>query len=140
MKRLFFISLLAAALCLSLSTTSPAQDGVMINDEVISLTKAGLSPSIIIGKIRSGKSNFDLSTDSLIKLKQAGVTDDVVTAMLEAKGRKPTAAGSPTSGDPDDPAAAHSFGIYLFEETAGVRKMTRLQPNVSAQNRTGGLF
>src|SRR5215204_3737642 len=141
MKRLFFISLLAAALCLSLSTTSPAQDGVMINDEVISLTKAGLSPSIIIGKIRSGNSNFDLSTDSLIKLKQAGVTDDVVAAMLEVKTRKPTAAsGSPASGDPNDPAATHSYGIYLFEETAGVRKMTRLQPNVSAQNRTGGLF
>ena len=138
-RRLFIISLLAAALCLSLSTTSPAQDDAMINDEVISLTKAGLSPSIIIGKIRSGKSNFDLSTDSLIKLKQAGVTDDVVTAMLEAKAGKSTQ-GSATGGDPNDPAAPHTYGIYLYEETAGVRKMTRLQPNVSAQNRTGGLW
>src|SRR5215211_7505354 len=129
MKRLFFISLLAAALCLSLSTTSPAQDGVMINDEVISLTKAGLSPSIIIGKIRTGKSNFDLSTDSLIKLKQAGIADDIVAAMLEAKSGKSTAtaAGPSMSGDPNDPMAKHNYGIFLFEETAGNRKMTQLQ-------------
>ena len=141
-KRLIFSSLLIAVLCLAFYSNVQAQSDVMTNDEVISLTKAGLSQSIIIGKIRTSKSDFDLSTDSLIKLKQAGISDEVVTAMLEAKSGKSTAAaaGPPMPGDPNDPMSKHSYGIYLMEETEGQRKMTQLVPNVSAQNRTGGMF
>ena len=69
---------------------------VLTNDEVISLSKAGLSSSIIIDKIRTSKSNFDLTTDSLIKLKQSGISDDIVSAMLAAKngGYIPAPAGT----------------------------------------------
>lgn len=143
MKQRFILSsLLALALCCVLSSHAVAQNEVMTNDEVISLTKAGLSQSIIIGKIRTAKSNFDMSTDALIKLKQAGVSDEIVAAMLEAKSGRSTAAAPAggMTGDPNDPMAKHSFGIYLYEEKDGVRKMTQLQPNVSAQNRTGGGF
>ena len=123
----------------------------MTNDEVITLTKAGLSGPIIEGKIRSSKTNFDMSTDALIKLKQAGVSDAIVAAMLEAKSGKPMMASGGGSisndsatvgalGDPNDPMSKHNYGIYLYEETDGGRKMTALKPTVSAQNRTGGLF
>lgn len=119
-----------------------AQDEVMTNEEVITLTKAGLSSSLIVNKIRTSKTNFDLSTDSLIKLKSAGVGDDIVTAMLEAKsGRTASASSSQAStGDPNDPMSKKTYGIYLYQEIDGQRKMTQLQPNVSAQNRTGGGF
>lgn len=141
-QRFIFSSLLAVSLCFAFCLNAQAQGDVMTNDEVITLTKAGLSPAIIIGKIRTGKSNFDLSTDSLIKLKQSGVSDDIVSAMLEAKSGRSTAAATGPSmpGDPNDPMAKHSYGIYLMEEREGQPKMTQLVPNVSAQNRTGGLF
>lgn len=142
-QRFIFNSLLIGVLCLASYSAIQAQGEVMTNDEVIALAKAGLSPSIIIGKIRTSKSNFDLSTDSLIKLKQAGVSDDIVAAMLEAKSGRSTAATTSAvsgSGDPNDPMSKHNYGIYLYEERDGVRKMTQLQPNVSAQNRTGGGF
>ena len=144
MQYRFILTLLMAGIvCLGSFTSAPAQDEVMTNDEVITLTKAGLSAGIIIGKIRSGKTNFDLSTDSLIKLKQAGVSDDIVGAMLEAKSGKPIAGSTATAGgaDPNDPATRHNYGIYLYEEKGGgERRMTQLTPNVSAQNRTGGSF
>jgi len=44
------------------------------------------------------------------------------------------------TGDPNDPMAKHNYGIYLYEEKDGVRRMTLVKPTVSAQNRTGGLF
>ena len=135
-----FIALFAAT-----GTKTFAQDETLTNDEIISLVKAGLSPSVVINKIRTSKSNFDLSTNSLIQLKQAGVSDDVVAAMLEAKSGRTVASSTATvsgnaSGDPNDPLAPHNYGIYLYEEKDGVKKMTQLTPNVSAQNRTGGLF
>ena len=140
--RLILNSLLAASLFLSIAATvgaQPAAEAPMTNEEVIMLTQAGLSPSIIIGKIRSGRTDFNLSTDSLIKLKQAGVSDDIVAAMLEAKSGKATTAGT-SLADPNDPMSKHNYGIYLYEETAGARKMTQILPSVSAQNRTGGVF
>ncbi|HRJ89149.1 MAG TPA: hypothetical protein PLN05_06895 [Pyrinomonadaceae bacterium] len=143
-RKLTYFGLLTFLFIVALVPAVSAQDETMTNEEVISLSKAGLAPSVIIGKIRSSKSNFDLSTDSLIKLKQAGVSDDIVTAMLEAKSGKPTggasAGASASAGDPNDPMSKHGYGIYLYEENGGQRKMTQLQPNVSAQNRTGGGF
>ena len=146
------LSTLVLTLAVAMCVVSVSAQETMTNDEVISLTKAGLAGSIIIGKINSSPNNFDMSTDALIKLKQAGVADDVVGAMLTAKSGKsavtPTTAttsinGSANAGplgDPNDPMAKHNYGIYLYEEKDGVKKMTALKPNVSAQNRTGGMF
>ena len=145
MRHIFFVVLISAV-CLSASFNVFAQNETMTNNDIISLVKAGLSTSIIINKIRSSKSDFDLSVDSLIALKQAGVTDDVVGAMLEAKNGKTVNSASAavtearSAGDPNDPNSPHDYGIYLFEENGETRKMTQLTPNVSAQNRTGGLF
>ena len=139
--------LLAFSFVLAAHVRTFAQDEVLTNDEVINLSKAGLNSSIIVDKIRTSKSKFDLSTDALIRLKKAGISDDIVGAMLVAKnGTQTTMTTMPagttnvSAGDPNDPISPHGFGLYLFEEKEGVKKMTQLVPNVSAQNRTGGLF
>lgn len=147
-KKILYVGLLLAAFCLSASQNIRAQEETMTNGEVVSLVKAGLNQSIIVNKIRASKTNFDLSTDGLIALKKAGVSDAVVTAMLEAKSGKvmndPASNGTNGSaangGDPNNPLSPHSFGIYMYEEKDGVKKMTQMTPNVSAQNRTGGGF
>jgi hypothetical protein len=147
MKSRVFAFAVAFVLAFGAISAVTAQDEVMTNDEVISLTKAGLAGSVIIGKIRTSKSNFDMSTDALIKLKQSGVGDDVVGAMLEAKSGRSTSAPSSSgaapvgpTGDPNDPMSKKNYGIYMYEERDGQRKMTQLQANVSGQNRTGGMF
>lgn len=145
------LTIVFALITLCLASAAFGQDEVLTNDEIISLAKAGLSTSIIVDKVRTTpKSNFDLTTDGLIKLKQAGVSDDIVAAMLASKARSlpvnPTVtapvtyAANKNVGDPSDPMSPHTYGIYLFEERDGGRKMTQLTPNVSAQNRTGGMF
>lgn len=146
MKRPNIFTLFLIAAVFSFAALPARAQEVMNNNEVITLTKAGLNPTLIIGKIKTSKTNFDLSTDSLIKLKQAGVTDDVVAAMLEAKNGKSVSSapanggGGRGSGDPNDPMSPHNYGIYFYEVKDGQPKMSQLQPNVSAQNRTGGGF
>lgn len=141
MKTFFSVLMFAAILCVAASSAF-AQDK-LTNSEVISLTKAGLASSVILEKIRTSQTDFDTSTDGLIALKQAGVADDVVAAMVSARtggSRNVPAPGGDPAGDPNDPMSKHGFGIYLYQEEGGVRKMTQLQPNMSAQNRTGGAF
>lgn len=129
---------------IALGGLSALAQETMKNSDVVSLVKAGLSSSIIIDKIRTSKSDFDLSTDALILLKQAGVPDDVVGAMLAAKTGAKTSSEPASSGasnaDPNDPLSPHDYGIYMFEEKDGSKKMTQMMPTVSQQNRTGGGF
>ena len=66
-------------------TTSSAPSEVLTNEEVIRMTVAKLPDSVIVTKIQNSTCKFDISTDGLIKLKQAGVSDAVIQAMTEAK-------------------------------------------------------
>jgi hypothetical protein len=64
-----------------------AQQGAeerLSNKSIIELTKGGLADSVIIKKIKSSKCNFDTSTDALVSLRKAGVSNQVISAMVEA--------------------------------------------------------
>jgi hypothetical protein len=126
-----------------------AQDGgsssgeVLTNEKVMTMTKAGLSTPIIVSKIRASKTKFDVSTEELIRLKQASVPDDVVNAMVEASSDAPVGSrtgAAAASADPNDPLSLHEAGIYLLEEKDGKKLMTQLEPSVSTQTKSGGFF
>src|ERR1700722_10525042 len=56
----------------------------LTNDDIIKLVQAKLPDSVVIAKIKSSNCDFDTSTDALIKLKQAGVSDSVLQAIIDA--------------------------------------------------------
>jgi hypothetical protein len=56
------------------------------NAEIIRMLQAALPESVILGKIRSTPQKFDTSADALIQLKQAGASEAVLTAIVEATG------------------------------------------------------
>jgi hypothetical protein len=57
---------------------------VLTNDGVVTMIKAGLGEELILAKIRTSPGQFDLSAEGLIRLKEAGASDAVLKAMLEA--------------------------------------------------------
>ena len=71
-------------LAVLLSATSLAQQETLSNKEILEMTRAGLSPALIIRMIDTARSDFDISSARLIELKKAGVTDEVIGAMLDA--------------------------------------------------------
>lgn len=75
-------------------STAPA---AMTNRDVIQLTKAKLSDDVIIAKIKKSKTHFNLSTDGLVALKNAGVSDPVISAMMDA-GTAASSAGASSGG------------------------------------------
>src|SRR5712671_4568870 len=95
MTRVVLTLILVAALSLSLpGATSLAQE-VLTNDSVIQMVKAGLPEAVVIAKIKSTSTKFDLKTDSLVGLKKAGVSDKVLEAMVAAgSGPAPSTAGA----------------------------------------------
>jgi len=91
LQLLFSLPLAAAA------QTAPAKSEAMFsNKDVIKLVKLDLGDDVVIGKIKQAADvAFDLTTDGLVQLKQAGVSSHVIAAMLEKA--TPLAAPSPSS-------------------------------------------
>ena len=61
---------------------APAGDGPLTNAAVVKLVKAKFQEKTIITIIESRNSNFDLSTERMIELKRAGVSEKIILAML----------------------------------------------------------
>ena len=64
-------------------TAIAAQNEIIDNRVVIEMSKAGLSAELIVRKISAAQATFDVSANSLIDLKRAGVDDVVIGAMIE---------------------------------------------------------
>jgi hypothetical protein len=98
-----------------------------------------------VAKIRNSKTNFNTNSDGLVRLQQARVPTEIVTAMVEASTHasavtSTTGAGDVSRADPNDPASAHEAGIYLYQERDGQKNMFQLEPAVFKQTKTGGFL
>ncbi len=58
---------------------------VLTNDDIVKAVQAKLPDSVVIAKIKSSSSEFDTSLVALSKLKQAGVSDSVLQAIVDAQ-------------------------------------------------------
>jgi hypothetical protein len=87
----FLVLALWLALCVipfcsilgSQNSQSPGS-AVLMNKDVLLMLKAGLTPEIVIAKIKSSDCNFDTDPVTLAGLKQASVPDSVILAMIQA--------------------------------------------------------
>ena len=98
--------LLAGFLTGGPQTRVEAQE-VLTNDSVVSMVKGGLGEAVVLARIRSSPANFDTSTNSLLALKKAGVSDKVIEAMVSAP-RSGAAAAVPSAPTPAAPSAGTS--------------------------------
>ncbi|HEX5528322.1 MAG TPA: hypothetical protein VFZ82_02115 [Methylomirabilota bacterium] len=120
MIRALLILALVAAVGLSLpGATSLAQE-VLTNDSVIQMVKAGLPEAVVIAKIKSTATKFDLKTDSLVSLKKAGVSDKVLEAMVAAgSGSAPTTGSMPAPPAPAMAAGALKNTDVIYQIVSG---------------------
>jgi hypothetical protein len=76
------------------------------------MVKAGLPEAVVIAKIKSTATKFDLKTDSLVSLKKAGITDKVLEAMVAAG----SGSSSTPSAMPAPPAPAVAAGALKNQD------------------------
>jgi hypothetical protein len=100
--------------------TGASQGSGLTVDGVISLVKAGLSDDLIIAKIQKSGQAFDLSTDDMVRLKQAKASDAVIKAMMTA---------APAPAVPAVAAPAATGAATAPSPTAGMTP-----PNAVAEN------
>jgi hypothetical protein len=72
----------------SAADRSAAPDAVLTNADIVQMQKARLSEEIILSKIGTSTTNFNTGTQDLIRLKEAGVNDNIINAMVQKSGRR----------------------------------------------------
>lgn len=112
--RIALAGLMLAAGAVSVQVLVPAtayaqsSSAAMTNADVVKLAKMGFGPEIIKEKISGASSvNFKLEVDDLVKLKNAGVSQDVISAMLR---RADGGSGSPASSSGSASGSASASG------------------------------
>ncbi|MEW6208778.1 MAG: hypothetical protein AB1631_10450 [Acidobacteriota bacterium] len=79
--------------------TDQREEESLTNESIISLVKAGVDDDLIVEKIRSSKTNFDLSTQGLIALKKSGVSKRIIQVMMSTDVEtKPSQPDKPRTG------------------------------------------
>jgi hypothetical protein len=102
------LSPLLLALGLSFAPNGKAQSTKPLTiDQVISLHKAGIEDGIIVAQLAKQAQAYDLGADELLKLKEAGVSSEVIKAILVS--------GSAAAGNQASPVPASSreIGAYV---------------------------
>jgi hypothetical protein len=81
------ISLLVAG---ELYAQEPRPREILTNESIISLTKAGFKERTIVTLIRSSPTTFDITTLKLVELKKRGVSERIISEMIEITTRRET--------------------------------------------------
>jgi len=83
----------------------PAQPGLN-NDAIIKLVKAGFSDDLIVSTIGSSPGSYDISADGMIALRNAGVSDKIVSAIISKTNAPVQPAALPVTPPAPVPPAA----------------------------------
>jgi hypothetical protein len=124
------------------SDANKSTEELLTNETIVSMTKAGFSPTLIVSKIKSSKTTFNVSTPEMLRLKHEGVAEVVIEVMVLASQLAVTTNGQPVSAktDPHNPLSPHEAGIYLMKENDGRHEMLQLEPSIYSQAKSGGFF
>jgi hypothetical protein len=103
----------------------PALEGPLVTvDQVIAMTKAGVSDAVILSLIDRDRPVFVLARTQIVMLRKERVSEQVVLTMLMTPysrvGRVPTCSTDPVLTAPPPPPGSSSRGIFFTRPTRGI--------------------
>src|SRR6476661_5062095 len=97
-------------------------------DSVIQSVKAGLSENLIIKTLQRENKPANLTTADLVKLKNAGVSENIIGVMLDpASAPAPAAAAAPAAAPPPPPPAPEPAPVAVSTPPPGPPTAAQLQ-------------
>ena len=91
-----FARTLLSLLLIVTGVAAQQKNPALTNDDILKMVKGGLQETTVLNAITANETDFDVSAKALLDLKQAGISDKIIDAMLSAESKKRNAA-SPTS-------------------------------------------
>jgi cell division septation protein DedD len=119
--------------------TGAAANSAMTNRDVIRLVKAKIADDIIAAKIKQSKTKFDTSVEGLVALKEVGVSDGLISVIVNASeaSSQPAPGGasaSPTAAKPGSlPASNGSKEVVATDASRASKSSPEPKPVVITQ-------
>lgn len=144
--------LFALLVCVVVVYPADGQDDTSLrkrlsNQDVIEMTKLGLSDDVIIAKIRkvydagTDRVSFDTSVDGLKALKAANVSEPVIKVMINpTPAPAPIVGGSATPMTVDPSLPPPEVGVYWRDEGKFVLVQGQTVVNAKAGGKAGSMF
>ncbi len=130
MKRMLLLPVLTVlALLMGTALHADSHAKPMTDDDVAAMVKAGLPDDTIISAINSQATDFDVSAQALVSLKNQGVSVKVIDAMLASLKRH---------GAPDHPASPTGSGSDLAPSPASPGQPSANASGPAAVNNSDG--
>ena len=85
MKRILAATCLCVSFFIIAVNAQQTTDGLLTNDSVVKLVKAGFKEKTVIAIIHNRPSDFKLEPEQLIQLKRSGVSENIILAMLSTQ-------------------------------------------------------
>lgn len=151
-RRHSIAALLAFSCLLLVGLPATAQDSTFhkrfTNQDVIEMTKMGISEDVIIAKIRAASAGdqealrLDTSVDGLKALKEANVPDSVIKVMISpAPAPTPVASSaSPTSATSNPDLPPPEVGVYWKDASKFILVQGQAVTNTKAGGKAGSFF
>lgn len=111
----------------ALKTRGRQEKKQLTNADIIRMVKGGFGESVIISAIQTNETQFDVSLDTLFKLKELGVSQAIIEAMQASEMRKRSLASQSQPGQ--SPAPRTPLYALLIQ---GTERLT-LTPNTTAR-------
>lgn len=136
-KSIFSISILFFSLTFSVNgqVNPKINNDTLKNETIIKMAKAKLGDKIILQKINTSPTRFDVSTDALIKLKENNVSDEVVDLMVNKQSMVENSTDNNYASNSD--GSNYTFkksGIYFLQD----KKYITLDPTLVTSTRSSG--
>lgn len=121
-KRRFFNLIL----CLLFPLIVFAQDEVLTNQSILDMMDLGFTSDVIVGKIETSKVTFDTTVEALKVLKEKGVGNEIIIAMMRSH---------KTTIDKEESMKIKRIGIYVKNEN----EFQKIYPTVFSGSKTNTL-
>ncbi len=110
------------------------ETGVLVNDDILAMTRAGFSETTILAAIAANDTDFDVAARALVALKVAGVAEAVIDEMLTTEAAKKATAetdapSSPSQADFARLSATIEQLAAKQDEAAAARRAPEAPPN-----------
>jgi hypothetical protein len=139
--RLLYLRLTLLVVAFIAVSPAQAQQG-LTNTDIIKMQSAGLSENIILSSVNTQPAAYDTSTDGLLALKKAGVSDAVVAAMISRnaaiKSGVANTSGTnlPSAAPSGPPPGVDEVGVYYQDKN----KAWHLIPSEIVNTKSGGVL
>ena len=129
---------LRTAAMIMFMVATPVTAEVMNNQSVLSLAHAGLSDELVIAKVDSEPCNYDVSTNAILALRAASLSDKVIAAMVMRCAASSHVRGVAGDDASADPLVRHTPGVYVMEDWQRPIALQLVRPSKAGGMKTSG--